>query len=74
MGRLSGITYRILTKRLRALGFEFWRSAKGRHEIWYNETLDVFTTIPRHHGDMAEGTVRAILKQATIEVEDFLRL
>lgn len=74
MGRLSGITYRVLAKKMRSFGFVFWRNAKGSHEIWYNETQDIYTTVPRHHGDMAEGTVRAILKQARIEVDDFLRV
>ena len=74
MGRLSGITYRALSKKLRSFGLVLWQSAKGSHEIWYNEAQDIFTTIPRHTGDMAEGTVRAILKQASIEVDDFLKL
>ena len=73
MGKLSGITYRVLSKKLRGFGFEFFREAKGSHEIWYNEAVRRFTTIPKHGGDMAEGTIRAVLKQANIEVEDFLR-
>jgi predicted RNA binding protein YcfA (HicA-like mRNA interferase family) len=74
MGKLSGITYRILIKKMRLFGFVFWRSAKGSHEIWHNESKNIFTTVPHHAGDMPEGTVRAILKQANIEVDDFLRL
>lgn len=72
MGKLSGITYRVLAKKLRELGFQFFREAKGSHEIWHNEDTDRYTTIPKHSGDMAEGTVRSILKQADIEVDDFL--
>ena len=72
MGKLSGITYRVLSKRLREFAFLFFRQAKGSHEIWHNEDTDRYTTIPKHSGDMAEGTVRSILKQADIEVDDFL--
>jgi predicted RNA binding protein YcfA (HicA-like mRNA interferase family) len=72
MGRLSGFKYRQIVKRLRALGFVFDRQAAGSHEIWYNEQTDRFTTIPNHPGDMPEGTLRAILKQAGIELNDFL--
>lgn len=72
MGKLSGITYRVLSKKLRSFGFRFFREAKGSHEIWYNEVSRRFTTIPKHTGDMAEGTIRAVLKQADIDVEDFL--
>ncbi|MBD2037559.1 type II toxin-antitoxin system HicA family toxin [Leptolyngbya sp. FACHB-321] len=31
-----------------------------------------YTTIPNHPGDMSEGTLRAILKQANISPNDFL--
>jgi predicted RNA binding protein YcfA (HicA-like mRNA interferase family) len=72
MGKLSGITYRVLAKKMREFGFQFFREAKGSHEIWHNEDTDRYTTIPKHSGDMAEGTVRSILKQADIEIDDFL--
>ena len=72
MGRLSGITYRMLAKKLRVFGFVFWREAKGSHEIWHSREAERYTTIPRHAGDMAEGTVRAILKQADVDVDEFL--
>ena len=32
-----------------------------------------YTTIPNHSGNLPEGTLRAILKQAGIDAEDFLR-
>jgi hypothetical protein len=32
-----------------------------------------YTTVPNHAGDMPEGTLRAIFRQAGIESEDFLR-
>jgi predicted RNA binding protein YcfA (HicA-like mRNA interferase family) len=72
MGRLSGFKYRQIVKRLKAYGFVFDRQAAGSHEIWYNEQTDRYTTIPNHPGDMFEGTLRAILRQAGIEPNDFL--
>jgi len=73
MGRLSGFRYREIAKRLKAFGFAFDRQAAGSHEIWYNEQSDRYTTIPNHPGDMPEGTLRAILKQASISPDDFLQ-
>lgn len=73
MGRLSGFKYREIIKKLKKLGFEFHRQAAGSHEIWRNEKSNKYTTIPNHTGDMPEGTLRAILKQAEIEVDDFLK-
>lgn len=73
MGRLAGFRYREIVKRLKQLGFEFDRQAAGSHEIWFNPNTNHYTTIPNHPGDMPEGTLRAILKQAGIETETFLR-
>ncbi len=73
MGRLAGFRYREIVQRLRRRGFEFDRNAAGSHEIWYNpSTTHRYTTIPNHPGDMPEGTLRAILRQAGIEPDDFL--
>lgn len=73
MGRLGGFRYREITKRLKMFGFEFHRQAAGSHEIWIHPVTRRFTTIPNHSGDMPEGTLRAVLKQAGIDVEEFLR-
>jgi predicted RNA binding protein YcfA (HicA-like mRNA interferase family) len=73
MGRLGGFRYREIIKRLKQLGFEFDRQAAGSHEIWFNPHTSRYTTIPNHSGDMPEGTLRAILKQAGIEAEEFLQ-
>ena len=72
MGKLAGFRYREIVMRLRRLGFEFDRQAAGSHEIWYNSTTNRYTTIPNHPGDMPEGTLRAILKQAGVEIAVFL--
>ena len=72
MGRLTGFSYRDITKRLKKLGFSFDRYAAGSHELWYNEITDRYTTIPNHTGDMPEGTLRAIIKQAGISPDEFL--
>lgn len=72
MGRLSGFRYREITRKLKHCGFEFDRQAAGSHEIWFNARTNRYTTIPNHPGDMPEGTLRAILRQAGIQAEDFL--
>jgi len=72
VGRLSGFTYKDIVRKLKKSGFAFDRQAAGSHEIWYNATTNRYTTIPNHPGDMPEGTLRAILKQAGIDPYDFL--
>ena len=73
MGRLAGFRYRQIIKRLKKIGFVFDRQAAGSHEIWYNEQTDRYTAVPNHPGDMPEGTLRAILRQADISPDDFLK-
>lgn len=73
MGRLSGFRYRDVVQRLKRSGFEFKRHAAGSHEIWHNASTGRFTTIPNHPGNLPEGTLRAILRQAAIEPEEFLK-
>ena len=73
MGSLAGFRYRDIVKRLKQLGLEFHRQAAGSHEIWLNPTSNRYTTIPNHPGDMPEGTLRAILKQADIDTATFLQ-
>lgn len=72
MGRLAGFKYREIVQRLKALGFQFNRQAAGSHEIWFNPSTLRYTTIPNHPGDMPEGTLRAILKQAGVSPADFI--
>ncbi len=61
MGRLSGFKYREVARRLRAFGWSYDRPSPGRH-----------VTLPHHARDMAEGTLRAVLREAGIDVEAFL--
>jgi predicted RNA binding protein YcfA (HicA-like mRNA interferase family) len=74
MGRLAGFRYREIVRRLRSFGFVFDRQAAGSHEIWLNPDKGLYTTIPNHPGDLPEGTPRAILKQADITPDEFLRI
>lgn len=72
MGRLGGFRYREIVQRLKSFGFQFHRQAAGSHEIWFNPVSGRYTTIPNYPGDMPEGALRAILKQADIDIDLFL--
>jgi predicted RNA binding protein YcfA (HicA-like mRNA interferase family) len=74
MGRLAGFTANDVVRKLRRAGFEFDRRAKGSHEIWRNAETGKRTTVPRHPGDLPEGTVGAIVKAAGLTVDEFLEL
>ena len=74
MGRLSGFGADDVIRKLRRAGFVFDRQAKGSHEIWWNPVTRARTTIPHHPGDVPEGTLRAIIRQARLSPEEFLEL
>jgi len=74
VGRLAGFRYRDVIRKLKASGFELDRQAAGSHEIWHNPKTDRYTTVPNHPGNMPEGTLRAILRQAGIDPDTFLNL
>jgi len=73
MGRLAGFKYREVARRLRSLGFSFDRHGPGSHEVWRHATTGRKVTLPHHARDMAEGTLRAILREAGISVDTFLK-
>jgi predicted RNA binding protein YcfA (HicA-like mRNA interferase family) len=72
MGRLAGFKYQEVARRLRKLGFAFDRPGPGSHELWRHRVSGRKVTLPRHAKEMAEGTLRAILREAGIDVEEFL--
>ena len=72
MGRLAGFSYRKITKKLRKLGFSFKRESAGSHEVWANRATGRVAFVPRHNTDMPERTLRAILRDAGIGVDEFL--
>jgi predicted RNA binding protein YcfA (HicA-like mRNA interferase family) len=74
MGRLSGFKYNDVARKLRKLGFEFVRQGAGSHEIWRHPETNRKITIAFHAREMPEGTLRKILRQAGIDVEEFLRV
>ena len=56
-------------------GFMLYRQARGSHEIWYNPVTKRRTTVPNHPGiDIRKGTLKAILKEADLSLEEFLKL
>lgn len=72
MGRLAGFKYTEVARKLRACGYVFDRPGPGSHEVWRHTVTGKKVTLPHHPGDMPEGTLRVILREAGIAPEDFL--
>jgi len=75
MTKLPIVTSSDVIRGLKKAGFVFDRQAKGSHEIWYNHVAKKRTTVPNHPGvEIHKGTLRAILKEAGLSIEEFLKL
>ena len=69
------MNYRQLTRKLRRLGCEFDRRAKGDHEIWINVSTHARTTIPNWGSrDLKPDTIAGILRDLRISRNDFERV
>jgi predicted RNA binding protein YcfA (HicA-like mRNA interferase family) len=74
VSRLPSLTPAQVIRKLRRAGFVFDRHAKGSHEIWYHPQTHRRTVVPNHPGrDLPKGSLRAIIEQAGLTVDEFLK-
>ena len=73
MSRLPSLKYRDVVSRLRRHGFTYLRPGKGSHEFWINRQTSKVTMVACHPGDLPRGTLRAIIAQTGLTVDEFLK-
>ena len=71
MGDLPAITPRKVIKILLTMDFVFIRQ-KGSHRLYRKDNRLI--VVPYHNKDLKTGTLRSIIHQAGLSVEEFLRL
>jgi predicted RNA binding protein YcfA (HicA-like mRNA interferase family) len=74
MSRLPQITPRRLLAVLQRSGFVVERIKGSHHFLRHRHKPECRTVIALHAGDIPQGTLRDILKQAGLSREDFLKL
>ncbi len=75
MSKLPSLKPIDVIRKLRKAGFMFDKHAKGSHEIWYHPETQRYTVVPNHPGrDVPKGTLRAIIKEAGLSIEEFINL
>ena len=62
-----------LTRALERAGFVL-RRQRGSHQIWFHPQRKKRVSVPVHTGDVPKGTLRQILRDAELSVEEFLAL
>ncbi len=71
MPKLPVLSPAKVAKMLERTGFMFIRQ-RGSHKIYVKESLGV--TIPFHNKDLRKGTLKNIIKQSGLTLEEFLKL
>jgi predicted RNA binding protein YcfA (HicA-like mRNA interferase family) len=75
MPELRELSYAEVTRRLRKLGFRFYRRGKGSHELWVRDTDGRVVPVPGYRGKkIRKGTVRAIIREVGVSVDEFMKL
>ena len=69
MPKLVPITHRELARKLRRAGYTEIRTS--RHPVYYLAARNLTIPVPRHPGDVPKGTLRAIVREMGIDVEEF---
>ena len=74
MPELRELSYQEITRRLRKLSFRFYRQGKGSHELWVRDSDGKVIPIPHYRGNkIRKGTVRAIIHEIGISVDEFMK-
>lgn len=72
MAKLRELNYKELTARLKKLGFVYYRSDKGSHELWVRNSDGKVVPVPHYRGkNIRKGTVRAIIREIAVTLEEF---
>jgi len=72
VGKLRELTYREVTGKLKRLGFRYFRSGKGSHELWVRDSDGKVIPVPHHKGkSIRKGTIRAIIRETGLSVNKF---
>jgi predicted RNA binding protein YcfA (HicA-like mRNA interferase family) len=69
MPKLVPISHRELARRLKRTGFVIIRTS--RHPVYYSSEKDLTIPIPSHPGDVPKGTLRTIIREMKMTVEEF---
>lgn len=70
---LKPLKYRDVIRKARKAGFVFRRNTGGTHEIWWHEVKKKTCVIPHHH-EVKTGTLRNIIRQMGLTLEEFQAL
>ena len=72
MPKLIPISYRELARKLKRAGYVEIRTS--RHPVYYLAEKNLTIPVPRHPGGVPKGTLRAIVREMGMRVDEFNHL
>ncbi len=60
---MPAFSYRDVIKRLKKLGFCFFRQCRGSHELWQNPKNNQLVLMSKHSGSFKMKTITVIAKE-----------
>jgi len=72
MPKLVPVSHRELARRLRRAGFVEIRTS--RHPVYYLAEKNLTIPVPQDPGDVPKGTLRAIVRELGMSIEEFNNL
>ena len=69
MPKLVPLTHRELARKLRRAGYVEIRTS--RHPVYFDAENDLTIPVPSHPGDVPKGTLRTIIREMRMTVEEF---
>lgn len=75
MVKLSELSSNEVCRKLKKLGFRFYRQGKGSHELWVRDADGRVIPVPNYRGKkIRKGTIRAIIREAGVSLKEFIEL
>ena len=75
MTKLRELSTREVKKRLKILGFRFYRQGKASHEIWVIDKDGKIIPVPSYKGkNIRKGTIAAIIRELEMNMDEFMKL
>ncbi len=60
---MPSFSYRSVVKKLKKLGFIFYRQAKGSHEFWIHSETKEIIMLAKHNEDFSTGAISDLAKK-----------
>jgi len=75
MPKFPVLTYQQVIKKIRKVGFRFYRQCKGSHEMWVRDNDGKIAIVPNHPGKIIKRkTLKDIINATGLSVSAFIRL